>query len=63
LAPSDYPINISDLLAMGAQRSMESEEGDITEGEERRGSIPTLSTSRRGSRLQDILRFNQVPNF
>jgi len=38
---------------------MESEEGDITEGEERRGSIPTLSTSRRGSRLQDILRFNQ----
>lgn len=38
---------------------MESEEGDPTE--ERRGSLPTIftNTNRRGSRLQDILRYNQ----
>ena len=61
-------VNISDLLAMGAldgvSRAWESEESEMSAGEEttRRGSLPTMSTTRRGSRLQDILRYNQVSN-
>jgi hypothetical protein len=44
----------------GVSRAWESSEGE-TEGEEmmRRGSLPTIPTTRRGSRLQDLLRYNQ----
>ncbi len=59
-------VNISDLLALGALdgvKAWESEESEMSAGEEtmRRGSLPTImSSTRRGSRLQDILRYNQV---
>merc|ERR1740128_785432 len=45
----------------GVSRAWESEESEMSAGEEttRRGSLPTMSTTRRGSRLQDILRYNQ----
>jgi len=54
-----------DLLALGALdgvKAWESEESEMSAGEEtmRRGSLPTIvSSTRRGSRLQDILRYNQ----
>ena len=49
----------SDLLSEPTKVSESEGEGEEEGGEERRGSLPFLA-ARRGSKLQDLLKYNQV---
>ena len=51
----------SDLLSESKVSESEGE-GEEEGGEERRGSLPFL-TARRGSKLQDLLKYNQVGTY